>query len=215
VEQLLADCVDALVSAGAGAGAPVAQLEGAAQDLLRRWSEPHRGYHDVRHLAEVLNRLRELAAAGVAAAATPEVRLAAWFHDAVYDGSPGADEEASALLAHDQLLALSVPDTVSRRVCELVRVTAAHAVPAGDAGAAALCDADLAVLAADPDRYADYVAGVRREYAALDDATFRAGRAAVLRRLLDRPALFTTEVARQWWEQAARANVSRELSTLD
>lgn len=212
MEHLLPDCVDALVCAGAAA--PVAELEGAAMDLLRRWSEPHRGYHDVRHLSDVVHRLRELAAAGVTAAAAPDVRLAAWFHDAVYDGSPGADEEASALLARDELLALSVPANVSRRVCELVRVTTRHAVPADDAGAAALCDADLAVLAADADRYAAYVAGVRREYAALDETTFRAGRAAVLRRLLDRPALFTTAVARQWWEQPARDNVARELTTL-
>jgi predicted metal-dependent HD superfamily phosphohydrolase len=212
VEHLLPDCVDALRSAGATA--PVAELEGAAMDLLRRWSEPHRGYHDAQHLSEVVHRLAELAVAGVEAASAPEVRLAAWFHDAVYAGQPGADEQASALLARDELLALSVPDGVARRVCELVLITASHSVPPGDDGAAALCDADLAVLAADPERYADYVAGVRREYAALDDATFRAGRAAVLRRLLERPTLFATDVARERWERPARANASRELASL-
>jgi predicted metal-dependent HD superfamily phosphohydrolase len=36
----------------------------------------------------------------------------------------------------------------------------------------------------------------------------------VLRRLLDRPALFTTDVARQWWELPARDNLARELDSL-
>jgi triacylglycerol lipase len=60
-----------------------------------------------------------------------------------------------------------------------------------------------------------YVAGVRREYPGVDDATFAAGRAAVLRDLLDRPALFTTAVGRERWEARARRNVALELAALD
>jgi predicted metal-dependent HD superfamily phosphohydrolase len=77
-----------------------------------------------------------------------------------------------------------------------------------------LCDADLAILAAGHDRYADYVAGVRAEYAHVDDAVFATGRAAVLEELLAKPTLFHTDAGRQRWEATARANVEWELSSL-
>jgi predicted metal-dependent HD superfamily phosphohydrolase len=210
VDHLLPRFVD--VARWAGAAAPVADVEGAGMDLLRRWSEPHRGYHDVTHLAEVLRNLDELAVDGVRVDAA--AHLAAWFHDAVYTGAPGADEEASAGLARSELLALGVPAVTAERVRRLVLLTATHEVPDADEGAAALVDADLAVLASGPDRYGAYRSGVRAEYAHLDAVDFAAGRAAVLRRLLDRPHLFTTDAGRRRWEAAARANAERELTDL-
>src|SRR4051812_35235818 len=52
--------------------------------LLGAYADPRRHYHDVRHLRDVLDRLDELEAHGVAFDPLT-VRLAAWFHDAVYD----------------------------------------------------------------------------------------------------------------------------------
>ena len=177
--------------------------------LVRAWST-NRGYHDLRPLSEVLARIDELGAAD-----NVEVVLAAWFHDAVYD-ELGENEERSARLAESELAgerAGSGIDTVE--VARLVRLTEHHRAPEGDHNAAVLCDADLAILAAAPDRYADYVAGVRREYAAVPDAAFRRGRVAVLRDLLDKPTLFHSEHARREWEAAARANVAAEIEALE
>ena len=70
------------------------------------------------------------------------------------------------------------------------------------------------MLAAPPERYAAYVEGVRREHPHVDDATFRAGRAAVLRDLLAAPALFTTERGAREWEARARRQVRTELDAL-
>ena len=76
--------------------------EVAGRDLLARYAEPHRRYHDRRHLTEVLTAVDVL---GRHAARPDVVRLAAWFHDAVYDpqAPPGANEESSAQLAVDVL----------------------------------------------------------------------------------------------------------------
>lgn len=193
----------------AGARASAADVEGAGMDLLRRWSEPTRSYHDRTHLTEVLDRLAEIGDAGADAAVT---RLAAWFHDAVYAAQPGQDEVASAELARHELKALGVGDDVAERVAALVLVTADHG--ADDDEARALCDADLAVLAAGPERYRSYVAGVRREYAHVPDEDFRAGRAAVLAGLLARDELFGTAHGRRHWETGARANIAAELEDL-
>ena len=186
-------------------------VAGAGAALLGRWSEPHRAYHDLAHLDEVLHRIDLLAGE----ADQPDlVRLGAWFHDAVYDPQATDSEERSAEVATVALADLGLaPDDVDE-VARLVRLTATHAVAPGDRNGAVLCDADLAVLASDPLRYQSYVEGVRREYAHLDDRTFARGRADVLRRLLDRPRLFTTSYGRREWEQPARDNVSAELRSL-
>ncbi|MFT3872862.1 MAG: hypothetical protein QM714_09490 [Nocardioides sp.] len=179
--------------------------------LLAAWSAPDRGYHDLRHLAEVLDRLAELAAAGVEHEAATTA-LAAWFHDAVYDAAPG-DEERSAKWATEALPPL-VGATVAAEVARLVLVTERHRPEPGDLDGAALTDADLAILATSAQRYEEYAAAVRREYAHVSDTDFRAGRAAVLRELVAKPALFHTAYAFERWEARARVNVTAELARL-
>ncbi|QIG44451.1 hypothetical protein G5V58_18185 [Nocardioides anomalus] len=179
--------------------------------VVAAYADPSRGYHDTRHLSEVLDRLDELAAHGVGYDATP-VLLAAYFHDAVYDGERDA-EERSATWAEDALAAVA-PAAVVAEVARLVRLTETHTPDDADANGCALSDADLGILAAPRERYEEYVAAVRREYAHLDDDVFRAGRAEVLRGLAAKPRLFHTAYARERWEAAARANVERELADL-
>ncbi|GGO02797.1 hypothetical protein GCM10010116_05430 [Microbispora rosea subsp. aerata] len=182
-----------------------------AAELAARWAEPHRRYHTTAHLRAVLAAIEPLAAqAGDADA----VRLAAWFHDAVYDGRPGWDEERSAQLAQARLPACGLPAERVREVARLVRLTAGHAYAPGDMNAAVLCDADLAILAAPPGEYEAYTRAVREEYRHLPDEVFRAGRAAVLRGLLGKPRLFGTPVGRDLWERRARENLAAELAEL-
>jgi predicted metal-dependent HD superfamily phosphohydrolase len=194
----------------AGATASVADVDRAGAQLLDRWAEPHRRYHDRLHLAEVLIALDQLADL---ADDIPAVRLAAWFHDAVYEGQPGVDEQASAALAERVLGALGVPADRVRQVARLVRLTAGHDPGPGDGDGQVLCDADLAILAAPAARYASYAAAVRAEYAHVPDDAFRAGRAAVLRGLGEGP-IYRTDRARRRWEAAARANLDAELRAL-
>ena len=189
-----------------GARGDVAQ---AGVDLLGRYTEAHRRYHDLAHVDDVLRHVEELSAH---AGDVRVVRLAAWFHDAVYDPAAADNEDRSAQVAETTLAALRVDDDVVADVARLVRVTAEHAPEQGDADAEVLCDADLAILASAPARYDDYVAAVRAEYAHLDGATFALGRAAVLRRLLARESLFSTQTGRTEWEAAARQNLAAELA---
>jgi predicted metal-dependent HD superfamily phosphohydrolase len=189
-------------------GWPLAELAEVRDALLAAYREPSRGYHDTVHLSEVLDRLSELAGAGV-----PFDRdatgLAAWFHDAVYDGERDA-EERSAVWAEEALAGTPYADEVAR----LVRLTETHDPAPEDAAGQALCDADLAILASSRERYDAYVAGVRREYRHLSDPDFGAGRAAVLHDLAGREQLFHTAYGRTEWEPAARANLERELTAL-
>lgn len=182
--------------------------------VLDRYNEEGRAYHDLRHLSEVFERidvlLESLPRVGIDRDA---LLLAGWFHDAVYD-TEGDNEERSAMLAERELATASVPALLIEEVARLVRLTADHRPGDADRAGQVLCDADLGILAADRKRYDEYAADVRREYAALPETTFREGRMAVLRRLLDAPTLFSTPHARQRWEEPARENVNRELGSL-
>lgn len=181
---------------------PLDDLLEVRDELLAAYASEGRSYHDTRHLAEVLDRLDELSCDDVV------VRLAAWFHDAVYDAVAG-DEERSAVWAERAL-----PPELAGEVARLVRVTAAHDPAPDDLAGQQLCDADLAILASPLERYEEYARDVRREYAAVPDPDFALGREAVLTDLLKGPRLFHTDLARSLWEEPARANVAAELARL-
>jgi len=190
-------------------GAPAAEVTATGGRLRRRYAEPHRRYHTLSHVVAVLDALfLDLADH------PDEVTLAAWYHDAVYDPtSPGGrNEEASATLAGEELGALGAPPAVTACVARLVRSTAAHL--ADDADSAVLNDADLSILGAPGAAYTAYTTAVRDEYGSLDDAAWRAGRSAVLERLLAREHLFATGRGRERWEASARRNLAAELAAL-
>jgi predicted metal-dependent HD superfamily phosphohydrolase len=191
-------------------GAGPASLQ-VGQSVLERYAEPHRTYHDARHLAEVLAALRVLV--GAADVPVPVV-CAAYWHDAVYDPRAGDNEHRSAELAASALARLSLAPQVVDEVVRLVLLTASHDPAPDDRNGALLSDADLAVLGADRTRYDEYAAAVRREYGHVGEGAFRTGRSAVLRDLLGRPRLYATQEGRRRWETAARDNLRGELTRL-
>ena len=99
-------------------------------------------------------------------------------------------------------------------VARLVLVTRDHAPAADDHNGALVSDADLAILASAPDRYARYVTQVRAEYAHVPDAAFAVGRAAVLEQLVATTPLFRTSAGAARWEATARSNLRAELARL-
>ncbi len=204
---------------GAGATAPHEQIEETGERLLARWTEPSRHFHNTRHLAEVLAHVDELAEE----AHSPDlVRLAAWYHGAVFDAAErasyahrgGEDERASAVLARLELGELGLPQRAVERVAELVTALERHTPEPGDDDCVVLCDADLAMLAAEPQRYKAYLADIRAEYAHIPVEEFVRARIAILRRLVARPRLFASPLA-HGWEEPARQNVEAELQRLE
>ena len=120
------------------------------------------------------------------------VRLAAWFHDAVYDPTARRTTRSAApSWRTTSLRRFGVDADLVARSCRLVRLTATHDPGGDDRDGAVLCDADLAVLAVP-----QHVRVVRRgsppRVRPPRRRDLRRGRAAVLRSLLDRPALFRT-----------------------
>lgn len=207
---------------GARVGAPdPAAWHRTGEGLLRRWSEPHRRYHDVAHLQDVLLSLDQLSDLGEQVRAS--VLLAAWYHDAVYDGVTGKDERRSAELAREELRGVGLSPGLAAEVARLVLATTPGGGPPDaaacggavvDHDAAVLRDADLFILATAPKRYAAYAAAVREEYAHVPEEAFRRGRAGILEGILAAPRIYGTATAHARWEERARANLAREIHLL-
>ncbi|MFI8533846.1 hypothetical protein ACIGMX_26810 [Streptomyces aquilus] len=182
-----------------------------ADDLLARWQEPQRRYHTLAHLTAVLDHVDALEKY----ADDPDVvRLAAWFHDAVYLPERSENEERSARIAERALPEAGVAAGKTAEVARLVRLTVTHAPTPDDRNGQVLCDADLAILAAPPSAYAAYTAAVREEYHFVPNEAFREGRSAILRQLLELPRLFRTPYGAAEWEATARYNLAAELEML-
>ncbi|CAL9473254.1 hypothetical protein SUDANB57_02873 [Streptomyces sp. enrichment culture] len=182
-----------------------------ADRLIARWQEPQRRYHTLDHLTAVLDRVDELADH----ADDPDVvRLAAWFHDAVYLPDRSENEERSARLAERALPEAGVSAAKTEEVARLVRLTVTHDPADDDRDGQVLCDADLAVLASAPSAYAAYTAAIREEYRFVPNDAFREGRADILRRLLDLHSVFRTPYGQEHWEATARYNLRGELDML-
>ena len=197
-------------------GAHSDAVRAVGEDLLRRLSEEHRRYHTARHVVEMFWALEDLEQAK---AVTPRqaavARVAAWFHDAVYDTTnPGGENEIdSAALAVRDLSALGFGGEDVETVRDLILSTHDHELT-GTPLAAAFHDADLWILSSPPGRYDEYTGQVRDEYAAVPDDVFRAARASILRPFLDRETIYATEFARESWEESARINLAAELGLL-
>jgi predicted metal-dependent HD superfamily phosphohydrolase len=181
------------------------------RDLLARYAEPHRRYHDTRHLAAVLDWIDEFAEDHDLFL----VRLAAWFHDAVYAIPPGqlSNEEASARLVRRELGRAGLEQEDINEVARLVRLTTTHRPGPHDPEGELISDADLAVLAGSAEEYAAYVAAIRAEYARVGEEAFVEGRLAILTELLTGNLFHTTKGFRL--EGQARANVEAECADLE
>ncbi|MFC0548100.1 HD domain-containing protein [Kutzneria chonburiensis] len=180
-------------------------------DLVARYSEPHRRYHNLSHARSVARDAVTLVP--LSSTETAVLTLAACAHDVVYDAIPGTDEQLSASWARDWL-SRSGLEPYASRVADLILMTIKHSADPSDHVACALLDADLAILGSSPADYDAYAAAVRQEYSAVPDEAWRTGRARVLNSLLERDKLFLTPVGRNRWEGRARRNVARELGDL-
>lgn len=197
----------ALWQRAGGAGDGRAEL----QDLVGRYSEPARHYHTVGHIGDCLAHLDEHRSRFVHA---DEAELTLWLHDAVYDPR-GADNEArSAELARRMLGRGGIGGEAVGRIARMIMATA-HAEPAPAGDGALVCDIDLAVLGASPERYSEYARLIRAEYSWVPLPVYRSRRAALLRRFLERPTIYATDGFRDRYEAAARKNLSAELVELE
>ncbi|QDH73607.1 phosphohydrolase [Brevundimonas sp. M20] len=188
-------------------------ISGAVRDeLIARYGEPHRRYHAMAHIEDCLTQIR--ASTDLTADQRDLLETAIWFHDAIYDPTRNDNEAASADLARERLSADGADPAFVAEVERLILLTAGHSVSDGDALGARLVSIDLSILGAEPACYDAYARAIREEYAHVPEPFYRAGRAAIMTRFLDSPALFADPVWADRYEAQARENIAREIAEL-
>ncbi len=189
----------------------LAPAPGLRDELLRRWSQAHRKYHTLQHLAECLALFADVRPI---AERPGEVALALWFHDAIYETNRHDNEAESAAWARRALVEAHAARDVVDRVGALVMATRHSEVP-DTPDAALLVDIDLAILGAVPARFDEYERQIRDEYGQVPDALFREKRREILQAFADRRPIYATELVRDRLEAAAQTNLRRSLGELD
>ncbi|MDR1117882.1 MAG: hypothetical protein LBL01_01110 [Bifidobacteriaceae bacterium] len=200
----------------AGSPAPAEEIARIGAKLLDRWANPARTFHGVGHLISVLEKVDELSQE---ASCPCLVRVAAFYHGAVLstditelgNHTWGEDEAQSAKLALGQLAHLGLGERAADKVHDLVVRLATRPTSIRDPDLAVLCDAERAILAADPRTYRAYASAVREECGFAPAPLILDVRIAVLRRWLEGGRLFLTSATRGW-EDPARHNVAAELA---
>ena len=180
-------------------------------DLAEAHSRPGRFYHTLDHIAHVLATVHELLGQARNPAA---VLLSVWCHDIVYNPRAKDNEGRSAGWAAHVLGQLGVDDAIIGQVRRLILLTQTHQAASDDLDAHILLDADLAILGAAPEEYDQYARAIRREYAWVPEAEYRAGRKAVLESFQKREWIYRTEKLHQRLEATARDNLRREGDSL-
>jgi predicted metal-dependent HD superfamily phosphohydrolase len=183
--------------------------EAATSDLWTQlstlYTEPHRHYH---HLGHIASSLSEFDAIG---SNKSLIEGAIWFHDIIYDPKRDDNEAASIASFLDATSSWLDPQS-GTAITRLIDATDFRISPSDDPDSRLMVDIDLAILSASPEIYDDYCQAIRREYAHVSDEAFREGRAKVMAGFLERPIYWT-----EWFigrEERARENIVRELGRL-
>jgi predicted metal-dependent HD superfamily phosphohydrolase len=174
-------------------------------------TKPERHYHNLNHINHVLITIElfDLELQDPIA-----VKLAAWFHDFVYDPQALDNEFQSAELARELLTQLNISPALIDRIQQLILATKGHQTDPSDADRSIFLDADLAILGTSPTHYQDYARSIRQEYSWVPDAAYKVGRIKVLESFLQRDRLYCTDLLFAELESIARINIKQEIILL-
>lgn len=181
--------------------------DGVFRELVAAYSEPHRAYHNAKHIADCLSqfdRVRHMASH------PHEIETAIWFHDAVYDPKASDNEERSAEWAA-QVLHDAEPSCIER-IESLILATKTH--KSDDQDGTLILDIDLSILGGSPSKFALYDDAIRQEYDWVPFEQYREGRIAVLESFQQRKTIYFTNCFHIKYEQQARENLAGAIAKL-
>lgn len=186
----------------------------AFAELVAAYGEPERHYHNLDHIAHLLEILDATLDTDTGKQ-SDLLRFAAWYHDLVYDPRRSDNESRSADAARLTMRTLGQSDAAIDRVCDLILMTQRHQAEEADLEGQLFLDADLFILGTYPPTYQAYAAAIRREYSWVPDRVFFEGRRKVLLGFGERPMIYRTDMIRSKIEPSARRNIAAEIAQID
>ncbi|MDX1251029.1 MAG: hypothetical protein IDH49_02005 [Gammaproteobacteria bacterium] len=181
------------------------------QQLYAAYSQRHRYYHGIDHIASCL---RELESTRTVAKYPEQVEIALWFHDAVYTPMALDNEERSAIWATQFLASADAsPDTCARVQAHILATR--HNVLPDNPDSALVVDIDLAILGQESDIYECFEQTIRAEYQRVPWPVYRRKRHEILLSFLERDSIYSTPCFRERYEAAARRNMQVAIEMLE
>ncbi|XP_012945344.1 uncharacterized protein LOC101858818 [Aplysia californica] len=180
--------------------------------IVRRYGEKWRFYHTMSHVQQMLCLYQQWKEC---IADLHTVCLAIFFHDIVYDPTSGNNELQSIVLFQKFAMDANLPDAVSERVAGMISATISHkANNPDDQDLCLFLDFDLSILGQSAEVYESYAEKIRQEYIHFSDESYREGRVKVLQGLLSSPRLFISKELGDLFEDQARENMRKEITSL-
>ena len=181
------------------------------KQLVTAHTNPDRHYHNLNHVWHLLTLANSVEAITENLSA---IKLAAWFHDYVYDPQSQENEIKSAVYAEKTLTKLNIASDLINLVKQIILSTQKHKPLLDSIDNLLFLDLDLSILGASGDRYWQYAQNIRKEYSWLSDRNYQQGRKQVLSTFLARDRIYYTDYFYQRLESQARENLAREIELL-
>ena len=175
--------------------------------LYNAYSEVQRHYHSIQHIVECLEHFHQIK---THLDDTLSVELAIWFHDVIYNPQAHDNEQQSADYMQRMLENVLGAEQIAK-IYAWVLATKTHA-PTADTDLAYLLDIDLAILASDPMRFAEYECQIQQEYAWVEPVLYVQKRQQVLRHFLETQPLYQTPFFQKRYEHQAKQNLAQALN---
>lgn len=193
-------------------GVDLAQAELIWRDIVKYYEGNGRYYHTLRHIQNVLEVIDS---AQAYAEDLPAIKLAAWFHDIIYDVHRNDNETQSAIYASNVLQKLGIAAETITKASYMIRATKHNRGCPDDIDCQIMLDADLATFASEWDLQIEIEQAIRQEYAFVPEPAYRAGRQAVLQNFLKRERIYCTDWMHAEGERTARQNIERSIAALN
>jgi len=182
------------------------------QKLVEAYSQPHRHYHTLEHVAACLAELDRVQESF----ACPQVaEFALWFHDAVYEIGAIDNELRSNTMAKQCARELGLGDGFIGLTEDYIMITDYQNLPESSPDSALkVADIDCSILGQDEKTFDRYEQGIRAEYGQYSDADYNNGRRMFLMKLLTNSMIYHTPDFQELYEAKARANIARLIARL-
>lgn len=181
------------------------------QLLFKQHQEPHRHYHNLSHLYNLLSLVEQFKEH----IQQPRLlELVIWYHDSIYDPASKENETASAQLAVEVWQSYLEAATLQQLEAYILATTK-HFPQMEEQDEYLFLDFDLSILAAEPTIYEAYSQAIEQEYTTVYPLElYRKGRQQVLNAFLERPNIYYSILFSEQYEAAARSNLTTELQSL-
>lgn len=185
-----------------------------AQNIYTTYTAPERGYHNIKHISNMLHNLDEFLMRSKCAQKIKNINefaFAILMHDYVHGTENDVDD--SIKQANEYLHKISLQYDC-RYIEQLIKATDYETCIETVFDQQLIQDLDLQTLGAIDTEYDRYAHLIRLEYKQCSDAVFYKERIKILNIFLSREYIFNTEYFRNKYERVARTNIARELLSI-